>query len=172
MFFRYPSVTLYLAVRPTWTDGCSPATRLLPWTTSLLWAPRTTWSWGWWAARHREGRSSLLLGEGNIKVLISWIYYPLNFCSYKMKIFKFQYLLKVSWLFSFLTLVIWIFKLTEFIISEGYPEGYPYDVTVSRLENEGFGFVIISSVSRAGSTIGRIIPGITFAIIGRILQAS
>jgi hypothetical protein len=25
--------------------------------------------------------------------------------------------------------------------------------------NEGFGFVIISSVSRAGSTIGRIIPG-------------
>ena len=37
--------------------------------------------------------------------------------------------------------------------------GYPYDVTVSRLENEGFGFVIISSVSRAGSTIGRIIPG-------------
>jgi len=32
-------------------------------------------------------------------------------------------------------------------------------VSVSRLENEGFGFVIISSVSRAGSTIGRIIPG-------------
>jgi hypothetical protein len=43
--------------------------------------------------------------------------------------------------------------------AEGYREGYPYDVTVSRLENEGFGFVIISSVSRAGSTIGRIIPG-------------
>ena len=43
--------------------------------------------------------------------------------------------------------------------SEGYREGYPYDVSVSRLENEGFGFVIISSVSRAGSTIGRIIPG-------------
>ena len=39
------------------------------------------------------------------------------------------------------------------------PSIYPYDVTVSRLENEGFGFVIISSVSRAGSTIGRIIPG-------------
>ncbi|CAM1323211.1 Uncharacterised protein g8324 [Pycnogonum litorale] len=34
---------------------------------------------------------------------------------------------------------------------------YPYDVTVTRRENEGFGFVIISSVSRAGSTIGRII---------------
>ena len=46
-----------------------------------------------------------------------------------------------------------------FYITEGYREGYPYDVTVSRLENEGFGFVIISSVSRAGSTIGRIIPG-------------
>jgi len=42
---------------------------------------------------------------------------------------------------------------------ESYREGYPYDITVSRLENEGFGFVIISSVSRAGSTIGRIIPG-------------
>merc|ERR1712077_108505 len=41
----------------------------------------------------------------------------------------------------------------------GMTPGYPYDVTVSRLENEGFGFVIISSVSRAGSTIGRIIPG-------------
>lgn len=34
---------------------------------------------------------------------------------------------------------------------------YPYDVTVVRRENEGFGFVIISSVTRAGSTIGRII---------------
>ena len=42
---------------------------------------------------------------------------------------------------------------------QGQVQGYPYDVTVSRLENEGFGFVIISSVSRAGSTIGRIIPG-------------
>ena len=41
----------------------------------------------------------------------------------------------------------------------GMTPGYPYDVSVSRLENEGFGFVIISSVSRAGSTIGRIIPG-------------
>ena len=53
------------------------------------------------------------------------------------------------------------------VIAESYRDGvggagpglYPYDVTVSRLENEGFGFVIISSVSRAGSTIGRIIPG-------------
>ncbi|XP_063219492.1 membrane-associated guanylate kinase, WW and PDZ domain-containing protein 1 isoform X3 [Bacillus rossius redtenbacheri] len=37
--------------------------------------------------------------------------------------------------------------------------GYPYDVTVTRRENEGFGFVIISSVNKAGSTIGRIIEG-------------
>ena len=36
---------------------------------------------------------------------------------------------------------------------------YPYDVTVSRRENEGFGFVITSSVSRAGFSIGRIIAG-------------
>ncbi|KAG0429834.1 hypothetical protein HPB47_023262 [Ixodes persulcatus] len=34
---------------------------------------------------------------------------------------------------------------------------YPYNVTVMRHENEGFGFVIISSVGKAGSTIGRII---------------
>ncbi|XP_034239712.1 membrane-associated guanylate kinase, WW and PDZ domain-containing protein 1 isoform X2 [Thrips palmi] len=37
--------------------------------------------------------------------------------------------------------------------------GYPYDVTVTRRENEGFGFVIISSVNKIGSTIGRIIEG-------------
>lgn len=32
--------------------------------------------------------------------------------------------------------------------------GQTYDVTVQRQENEGFGFVIISSVNKAGSTIG------------------
>merc|ERR1719211_213943 len=53
-------------------------------------------------------------------------------------------------------------------IQEGYREGYPYDVTVSRLESEGFGFVIISSVSRAGSTIGRIIPGSPAERCGRL----
>merc|ERR1740129_876714 len=53
-------------------------------------------------------------------------------------------------------------------VQEGYREGYPYDVTVSRLENEGFGFVIISSVSRAGSTIGRIIPGSPAERCGRL----
>lgn len=31
---------------------------------------------------------------------------------------------------------------------------FPYDVTVTRRENEGFGFVIISSVTKSGSTIG------------------
>ncbi|XP_076344342.1 membrane-associated guanylate kinase, WW and PDZ domain-containing protein 1-like isoform X2 [Tachypleus tridentatus] len=36
---------------------------------------------------------------------------------------------------------------------------YPYEVIVTRMENEGFGFVIISSVGRSGSTIGRIIEG-------------
>lgn len=34
------------------------------------------------------------------------------------------------------------------------PFGQTYDVTVQRQENEGFGFVIISSVNKAGSTIG------------------
>jgi len=51
---------------------------------------------------------------------------------------------------------------------QGQVQGYPYDVTVSRLENEGFGFVIISSVSRAGSTIGRIIPGSPAERCGRL----
>lgn len=33
--------------------------------------------------------------------------------------------------------------------------GPTYDVTVQRTENEGFGFVIISSVNKIGSTIGK-----------------
>ena len=41
-------------------------------------------------------------------------------------------------------------------------------MTVTRLENEGFGFVIISSVTRAGSTIGRIIPGSPAERCGRL----
>merc|ERR1712223_1331351 len=48
------------------------------------------------------------------------------------------------------------------------PTEYPYDVTVSRRENEGFGFVIISSASRAGSTIGRIIAGSPAERCGRL----
>ena len=55
--------------------------------------------------------------------------------------------------------------------ADGYGRGaetYPYDVTVTRRENEGFGFVIISSVSRAGSTIGRIIPGSPAERCGRL----
>ena len=35
------------------------------------------------------------------------------------------------------------------------PQSYPYDVTVTRREHEGFGFVIISSVTRSGSVIGK-----------------
>nr|KAG5711461.1 hypothetical protein BaRGS_025888 [Batillaria attramentaria] len=41
---------------------------------------------------------------------------------------------------------------------------YPYDVTVTRRETEGFGFVIISSVTKSGSTLGE--------FIGRILENS
>ncbi|XP_065367206.1 uncharacterized protein Magi [Calliphora vicina] len=40
------------------------------------------------------------------------------------------------------------------------PVRYPYDVIVTRHENEGFGFVIISSSNQFyGSTIGKLIPG-------------
>ncbi|XP_039307362.1 membrane-associated guanylate kinase, WW and PDZ domain-containing protein 1 isoform X4 [Solenopsis invicta] len=45
---------------------------------------------------------------------------------------------------------------------------YPYDVTVTRMESEGFGFVIISSVNKAGSTIGRIIEGSPAERCGRL----
>merc|ERR1719323_2977896 len=48
------------------------------------------------------------------------------------------------------------------------PTEYPYDVNVTRRENEGFGFVIISSASRAGSTIGRIITGSPAERCGRL----
>jgi len=48
------------------------------------------------------------------------------------------------------------------------PTEYPYDVNVTRRENEGFGFVIISSASRAGSTIGRIIAGSPAERCGRL----
>ncbi|XP_052752951.1 LOW QUALITY PROTEIN: membrane-associated guanylate kinase, WW and PDZ domain-containing protein 1 [Galleria mellonella] len=36
--------------------------------------------------------------------------------------------------------------------------GVPYDVTVTRSEGEGFGFVVISSTNKATSTIGQLIP--------------
>ena len=39
---------------------------------------------------------------------------------------------------------------------------------MTRRENEGFGFVIISSASRAGSTIGRIITGSPAERCGRL----
>ena len=48
------------------------------------------------------------------------------------------------------------------------PVEYPYDVTVTRRETEGFGFVIISSASRSGSTIGRIISGSPAERCGRL----
>jgi len=31
---------------------------------------------------------------------------------------------------------------------------YPYDVTLNRREHEGFGFVLVSSSTKSGATIG------------------
>ncbi|XP_063606397.1 uncharacterized protein LOC134781224 isoform X6 [Penaeus indicus] len=45
---------------------------------------------------------------------------------------------------------------------------FPYDIQVTRRENEGFGFVIISSVTKSGSTIGRIIEGSPAERCGRL----
>lgn len=47
-------------------------------------------------------------------------------------------------------------------IQDSYPNhftelAYPCNITVTRKQHEGFGFVIISSVNRIGSTIGRIL---------------
>lgn len=35
----------------------------------------------------------------------------------------------------------------------------PYDVVVSRRENEGFGFIIVSSVNRVGAVVGEFCIG-------------
>merc|ERR1711899_244416 len=48
------------------------------------------------------------------------------------------------------------------------PTEYPYEITVTRRENEGFGFVKTSTASRAGSTIGRIIAGSPAERCGRL----
>lgn len=43
------------------------------------------------------------------------------------------------------------------VVSNGN-SGPTYDVTVNRTENEGFGFVIISSANKIGSTVGKYLP--------------
>ncbi|XP_055881306.1 membrane-associated guanylate kinase, WW and PDZ domain-containing protein 1-like isoform X5 [Biomphalaria glabrata] len=43
--------------------------------------------------------------------------------------------------------------------SQGSVPQYPYDVVVSRRENEGFGFVIISSVNKSGASVDEYIDG-------------
>jgi hypothetical protein len=51
--------------------------------------------------------------------------------------------------------------------------GYPYNVTVTRRENEGFGFVIISAINKAGSTIGTLaILLLLIVILINFLQAA
>jgi hypothetical protein len=50
--------------------------------------------------------------------------------------------------------------------------GYPYDVTVTRRESEGFGFVIISSVNKAGSTIGKHIIVFLFQLCKSVAKQS
>ncbi|XP_060515854.1 membrane-associated guanylate kinase, WW and PDZ domain-containing protein 1 [Cylas formicarius] len=53
------------------------------------------------------------------------------------------------------------------VITTAHP-GPTYDVTVQRTENEGFGFVIISSVNKIGSTIGRLIEDSPAERCGRL----
>lgn len=53
-------------------------------------------------------------------------------------------------------------------LSLGQSEMYPYDVLVTRRETEGFGFVIISSISKMGSVIGKIIENSPAERCGRL----
>ena len=62
-------------------------------------------------------------------------------------------------------LILFIYFWTYFYLStrvsdvtaNSHGTAYPYDVTVTRRETEGFGFVIISSVTKSGSTLGEFI---------------
>ncbi|XP_048740641.1 membrane-associated guanylate kinase, WW and PDZ domain-containing protein 1-like isoform X3 [Ostrea edulis] len=62
----------------------------------------------------------------------------------------------------------------------GHSEIYPYDVLVTRRETEGFGFVIISSISKMGSVIGECIDRVNdwldrkslYPWIGKIIENS
>nr|CAI5831497.1 unnamed protein product [Callosobruchus analis] len=53
------------------------------------------------------------------------------------------------------------------VVANPHP-GPTYDVTVQRTENEGFGFVIISSANKMGSTIGRLIEDSPAERCGRL----
>ncbi|XP_022914800.1 membrane-associated guanylate kinase, WW and PDZ domain-containing protein 1 [Onthophagus taurus] len=55
---------------------------------------------------------------------------------------------------------------TQPAVTDYHPQ--TYDVVVNRNENEGFGFVIISSVNKAGSTIGRLIEDSPAERCGRL----
>ncbi|XP_056000644.1 membrane-associated guanylate kinase, WW and PDZ domain-containing protein 1-like isoform X13 [Ostrea edulis] len=58
----------------------------------------------------------------------------------------------------------------------GHSEIYPYDVLVTRRETEGFGFVIISSISKMGSVIDRVNDWLDrkslYPWIGKIIENS
>ena len=57
---------------------------------------------------------------------------------------------------SGVVLILSVFYLVDSLYrSQTLYNTYPYDVTVTWRENEGFGFVIISSVTKSGSTIGK-----------------
>lgn len=60
----------------------------------------------------------------------------------------------------YLILKMFLFNVDSAYHTRSMESIYPYDVTVTRQENEGFGFVIISSVSRAGSTIGKMLRSV------------
>jgi hypothetical protein len=49
-----------------------------------------------------------------------------------------------------------VFVITD-VAANSLGTTYPYDVTVTRRETEGFGFVIISSVTKSGATLGEFI---------------
>ena len=47
---------------------------------------------------------------------------------------------------------------------------YPYDVTLTRGDQEGFGFVIISSVARSGSVIGQLFIDVASSLVSLFID--
>lgn len=76
-------------------------------------------------------------------------------------IYRFMHLSSSIYAFYVFTFFIWLIYVliySFFLFAELHNRSmemqFPYDLQVTRRENEGFGFVIISSVTKSGSTIG------------------
>ena len=140
---KCPSATSFRAERPIWTGDSEPVMKFWPsiWCRSST--RRTTTSSSWWAPPLSTAACPSRSAAGYRTTRLP------------PKVMK-----------QTLLVVVQLTKLHLWQDAGGYPSGvvdgsgmiYPYDVTVVRREDEGFGFVIISSVTKGVSFIGQIIP--------------